>query len=400
MSGRAARRPARVLMTADAVGGVWDYALELARGLARHGVATTLAVMGDAPDASRRAAAGRVPGLVLEHGAFRLEWMADPEEDLRRAADWLLDLERRVRPDVVHVNGYAQAALPFRAPVLCVAHSCVLSWWRAVHGHDAPAREWAAYAARVAEGLRMADLVVAPTAAMLGVLGDLYGPPPRRRVIHNGRDPALYRPRPKGAYVLSAGRVWDAAKNIAALDAVAPRLPWPVLVAGDIRGPDGVPRPPRHLRHLGRLPSAALAGRLGRAAVFALPARYEPFGLAALEAALSGCALVLGDVPTLRELWDGAALFVAPDDRHGLATALEALAADPGRTRALGALARRRAHAYTANRMTLCYLDAYGDLLGGFGRDGAGLECESRFKVKRLEQDSRFWPDRPKAILL
>ncbi len=32
-----------------------------------------------------------------------------------------------------------------------------------------------------------------------------------------------------------------------------------------------------------------------------LPARYEPFGLSVLEAALSGCALVLGDIPSLRE---------------------------------------------------------------------------------------------------
>jgi glycogen synthase len=51
-----------------------------------------------------------------------------------------------------------------------------------------------------------------------------------------------------------------------------------------------------------------------RASIYALPARYEPFGLSALEAALSGCALILGDIPSLREVWLEAAPYVSPDD--------------------------------------------------------------------------------------
>ncbi|WP_448202843.1 glycosyltransferase family 4 protein [Azospirillum sp. sgz302134] len=356
-------RPSRVLMTADAVGGVWDYALELARGFARMGTATDLAVMG--PDDGRKAAA-RIPGVTLHHQPFKLEWMADPagdlDKDLRKAGDWLLDLEKRLRPDIVHVNGYAAAALPFRAPVLCVGHSCVLSWWRAVHGEDAPA-EWTGYAQRVADGLRLADLVAAPTQAMLDALVRHYGPLPRARVIPNGRDPQLYRPLPKQPIILAAGRVWDKAKNIGTLDGVAGRLPWSVFVAGSIDGPDGQPKPLRHARHLGQLPAEQLARWFGRASIFAHPARYEPFGLAPLEAALSGCALVLGDIPSLRELWDGAALFVDPDDRNALARTLAALADDPARVKALGTAARRRAHGYTAVRMVRGTMDAYAELL-------------------------------------
>ncbi|HYH38347.1 MAG TPA: glycosyltransferase family 4 protein [Azospirillum sp.] len=354
--------PRRILMTADAVGGVWDYSLELARTLARQGVGVSLAVMGGGLDEPKRAAALRIPGLTLDDAPFRLEWMQDPDDDLERAGDWLLELERRVRPDVVHVNGYAQAALPFRAPVLCVGHSCVLSWWRDVHRERAP-EDWDRYARRVADGLRLADLVVAPTRAMLDSLDELHGPLGRTRVIANGRDPALYRPRAKQPFILSAGRVWDKAKNIAALDAAAPRLDWPVLVAGDARGPDGAHAPPRHVRYLGRLPSDSLARVYGKAAVFALPARYEPFGLAALEAALAGCALVLGDIPTLRELWNGAAVFVDPDDRDGLTRVLNRLAADPQRRAELATLARRRALAYSAVRMGRGYRRAYDELL-------------------------------------
>jgi glycosyltransferase involved in cell wall biosynthesis len=98
---------------------------------------------------------------------------------------------------------------------------------------------------------------------------------------------------------------------------------------------------------------------MARAAVYALPARYEPFGLSALEAGLAGCALVLGDVPSLREVWGDAALFVAPDDPRQLADAFRTLAADDEYRAALGNRARARALAYTPERMAAGYLDAY-----------------------------------------
>jgi glycosyltransferase involved in cell wall biosynthesis len=110
-----------------------------------------------------------------------------------------------------------------------------------------------------------------------------------------------------------------------------------------------------------------------RASVFALPSRYEPFGLAALEAGLAGCALVLGDIPTLRELWDGAALFVPPDDREQLVAALSALAEDPELLWLLGGRARARAESYSAVRMTARYLDAYAGLLTTRSRADAAL---------------------------
>lgn len=355
--------PPRILMTADAVGGVWDYALELARGLAGAGLETALAVTGDPPDDAKRAAAAAVPGLTLDVAPFKLEWMADPEDDLRCAGDWLLELERHLRPRVVHVNGYAHAALPFRAPVLCVAHSCVLSWWRAVHGTDAPP-SWGRYAERVADGLRLADRVVAPTRAMLDALECHYGPVHRGTVIHNGRDPTGIAAGDKRPLILAAGRLWDEAKNIAAVDAVAPQVPWPVFVAGDTRGPDGNHTPLAHACPLGRLTAADMSGWYGQAAVFVHPARYEPFGLAPLEAALAGCALVLGDIPSLRELWDGAADFVPPGDRDALAHALRRLAADADHRNRRAAAARERAGRYTGARMVRAYLDLYTDMTG------------------------------------
>jgi glycosyltransferase involved in cell wall biosynthesis len=103
--------------------------------------------------------------------------------------------------------------------------------------------------------------------------------------------------------------------------------------------------------------------QLARAAIYALPARYEPFGLSILEAALSECTLVLGDIPSLRENWDGAALFVAPDDHEGLKRILLNLIAKPDLRRALGKRALERGRKFTSQCMARKYLQLYSELL-------------------------------------
>lgn len=349
----------RVLMTADAVGGVWTYAVDLARGLGRHGAAVTLAVMGPAPSPAQRAQAEAVPGLVVEHAAFRLEWVPGADLDVARAGEWLLGLERRVGPDIVHVNGFAHAALPWRAPCLLVAHSCVRSWFRAVRQSEPPA-EYDAYGRRARLGLAAARLVVAPTTAFLCQLESLYGPLPHGRAIWNGRDAPAPPPILRERLVFSAGRLWDDAKNLAALEAAAARIDVPVAVAGEAGRAE-----PGKAAHLGVLDETEMRRWLARARVFALPARYEPFGLAVLEAAQAGCALVLGDIASLRELWSGAARFVQPEDHAALAETLTSLAGDPREATLLGQAARRRARGFTLRRMTDAYLRAYAGLAEG-----------------------------------
>jgi glycosyltransferase involved in cell wall biosynthesis len=200
---------------------------------------------------------------------------------------------------------------------------------------------------------------------MLDAVARHYGRPRTAAVVPNGTDPARFAPRAKEPFVLSAGRVWDEAKNVAAVDAVAGRLGWPVYVAGDARRPGGEEVRLRGARALGALSRVSLARWMGRAAIYTLPARYEPFGLSALEAALAGCALVLGDIPSLREVWgDDAALFVPPDDHEALAAALAALIADGPHRTALAARGRLRAAEYHADRTAAGYLGLYERLAG------------------------------------
>jgi glycogen(starch) synthase len=351
----------KVLMTADTLGGVWTYALELCAAMPR--VEFVLASLGAEPSAAQRAAAAALDNVCLESRTCRLEWMPDCEADLADTAEWLLALAACHEPDLVHLNDYAHASLPFGVPVMVVAHSCVVSWWRAVHGTPPPA-EWTNYRERVETAFAAADAVVAPTQSFLREVIALYGAPRRAYTIYNAaraREP--FAGVPSECSVLGAGRLWDEAKNVATLDHAAQELGFPVYVAGETRAPHGRALELRAVRALGRLEPHDLGEWMQRCAVFASPAVYEPFGLATLEAAFNGSALVLGDIPSLRELWQGAAAFVPPRDCAALRRTLRALLEDATTRGYLAARARKRARLFLPERMATGYAALYRELV-------------------------------------
>ncbi len=348
-------------MTVDTVGGVWTYALELARALGDRAV-FALATMGAPLTRPQRGEAAALSNLIIFESDYRLEWMDSPWEDVAQAGEWLLQLERDFAPDVIHLNGYAHGSLAWQTPVLIVGHSCVCSWWQAVKGECAPPA-YDPYRQAVRQGLRSVSAVVAPTQAMLACLESNYGALPHGTVIPNARSASLFSSRTKLSFVLSAGRLWDEGKNIVTLAKAAARLPWQVLIAGDNVRPDGAQVDFPNVQGLGRLSSAELARWMSRAPIFALPACYEPFGLSPLEAALSGCALVLGDIPSLREVWGDAALFVPPDDELALASIINHLISAPYARETLAACALERAAAYRPDRFARRYLDLYQQLI-------------------------------------
>ncbi len=356
------RVPRRILMTTDTIGGAWTYSIDLCRELNRHGVEVILATMGPVADADQREQVAGLRAVHLVESSFRLEWMDDPWEDIESASRWLMQLEQAFSPDLIHLNGYAHAALPWSAPVVVAAHSCINSWWQAVHGCPPPER-YDLYAATVRRAVEAADLVIAPTQAMLDAFSQAHGRPARSRVIPNGTRAERFHRGVKRHHVLAAGRLWDPAKNTEALCRIAGTLPWPIHLAGRSTGPDGRPAELPGIVRLGHCGTRQMAEVLSEAAIFALPARYEPFGLSVLEAACSGCALVLGDIPSLREVWGDAALFVPPDDALALRTALLQLIDDEDLRYRQGTKALERARRFTAAAMADAYLEACADLL-------------------------------------
>lgn len=355
----------RILMTADTVGGVWTYALELTRALQPFGVEVLLAVMGPPLSTAQHSDARSISNLNLFKSNYKLEWMPDCWSDVKRAGRWLLHLEDRLQPDLIHLNGYAHANLSWESPTLVVGHSCVFSWWQAVKG-DTPPVEWQHYKTAVKSGLSATDLVVTPSTAMMQALHEHYGPIDNTRVIPNGRNPEDFQLRSKRPLILAAGRLWDEAKNIECVAEIAPELPWPVLVAGDFYHPEHAIQYRsinHHCRWLGSLPEAELRRWLATASIYALPALYEPFGYTPLEAALSGCALVLGDIDSLREIWRDAAVFVDPNDSQALKVELLELIENPGRRHEMAQRARERALEFTSARMAENYFTTYEELL-------------------------------------
>ncbi len=356
----------RVLMTTDAIGGLWTFATELAQQLTQTGCQVDLVVLGPQPMPAQRDAMRAYPGINIEVTDLALEWQDPAGRDFARSCEVLGALARRRRPDIVHVNGFREALADWDAPVLITAHSCVWSWWRSCRGGDPDTPEWRAYIENVGAALAKGQWV-APTKAFAAEIEALYWPPTRGLVIHNGIARSG-RSQPKEEFILAAGRFWDEAKNVAALAEAAPNVRWPICVAGPVRGFDAHASAAagscgRGLTFLGGLSREEVREHMERAGVFVSPARYEPFGLAILEAASADCALVLADIPSLRELWDGAALFVDPRDAGDVAGALDRVCQDATLRRKLAEAARRRARRYSVEATARSYFELYQALL-------------------------------------
>jgi hypothetical protein len=152
----------KLLITADAVGGVWQYATDLARALRPLGVEPVLALLGPAPSDPQRAAA---QDLELIETGLPLDWLAASDGEVRAAGETIATLAASQGADLVQLNAPALAIADYPVPVIAVAHSCLASWWEAVIGGELP-DDFAWRTALHAEGLRRADLVVTPSAPL------------------------------------------------------------------------------------------------------------------------------------------------------------------------------------------------------------------------------------------
>lgn len=346
----------RLLLVTDAVGGVWVYSLELARALKPLGIETVLAVMGPSPSADRRAAAADMRFIDT---SLPLEWLDTSEADIARAGEELARIAASEGADVVQTSSAALlAGAAFDCATVAVQHSCVATWWDAVKGGALP-EDFRWRSDLVARGLRRADAVVAPTRAFAEATRRAYKLDRPVIAVHNGRTAGQHRELPRGDFAFTAGRLWDEGKNAATLDRAAALIDTPLQAAGPLKGPNGARFEPRHLISLGELSADKLGGVLAARPVFASAALYEPFGLSVLEAAQAGCALVLSDIPTHRELWDGAAIFVAARDERGFADAITRLLGDPAERNRFGERAREHARQYSPGRMAAGMAEIY-----------------------------------------
>lgn len=350
------RPPGRILMTLDAVGGVWRYALDLARGLKTQGCSVVLAGLGPAPSPSQRRECETIGKVVWCRTPP--DWMTRSEEELDGFPAELEALVADHGVDLVHLNCPSQACgIRVRCPVAVTSHSCVVTWFRAVRDTQVPA-DWLWHYSRNRSGFDRADVVISPTAAHAALMQTCYGSIDRIEVVHNAttKGPAALS---RENFVLAAARWWDEGKNGRVLDDAANDATWPLYCAGAVAGPNGQRLEFRRAISLGELDNDDVRALMARAGIFVSPSIYEPFGLAALEAAQSGTPMILADIPTYRELWDGAALFFPARDPTALAGAMNLLSKDGSLRRSLGMAATRRARSYSFDQQVRRTLAAY-----------------------------------------
>jgi glycosyltransferase involved in cell wall biosynthesis len=209
------------------------------------------------------------------------------------------------------------------------------------------------YCELVNDGLRGADAVVAPTQWMADALKQGFAATGKVRVVLNGRTIATPG-MPKAERLLQAvsiGRGWDEAKGFAVLEGLDAAMP--VKVAGEttLEGPGGA----------GALSEEQVLALFRRSSVYVACSVYEPFGLAPLEAALCGCAVVANDIGSLREVWGDAAIYFSGASE--LKSVLDRLTKTPAELHGAQLQARRRAMELTAERMVDGYLELYAELM-------------------------------------
>ncbi len=403
----------RLLMTTDTVGGVWTFTCELTQYLLQRGHTIHLVSFGRTPSAEQQSWAdalsnsasepdpavsktrhldrsataspsrgaenplysadddGGAPTYSHRHSPtftytashIPLEWMQNNEGALEEGERVLLTQIHTFLPDLILSNQFCFGRLDTRVPRILVAHSDVLSWAHACRPAALEPTPWLdRYIAMVQAGLCDAAAVIAPTAWMGSALKEHFTFPQKTFVIPNGLtlEPAP-EPVPRKLQAITAGRLWDEAKGIEILRDI--ESPIPLLLAGDtsLDPPHQQASWPAHLSHLGPLSQTNLHRHFRQSAIYLCTSLYEPFGLAPLEAALCGCAVIARDLPSLREVWDDGALYFT--DASSLQATLQWLAASPDSLAQAQRCAHFRATQYTAERMTDSYLHLFQTVL-------------------------------------
>ena len=268
---------------------------------------------------------------------------------------------RRVRPNVVHAHwlipaGVSARALSRRAPVV------VTTLGGDLYALNSAPFRW--LKRRVAAAAAVVTVMNSDMAARAGSLGakDV-------RVMPMGARFSVVTPVPSTGPVrlLAVGRLVEK-KGFDVLLAALASVPDAVLtIVGD--GPEGAGLREAAEGLGGRV---TFAGQLGReelddayrhADIAVFPSRPASSGdqdglpVALLEALGSGLAVIASDLAGLNEavIPGESGVLVPPGNVAALATAIGELAADPGRRRALGEAAARRAHDYSVEAVGASY---------------------------------------------
>jgi glycosyltransferase involved in cell wall biosynthesis len=280
--------------------------------------------------------------------------------------DWALPrMLRRERIDLFHAP--ADRGLPLRAPcplVVTVHNSYERAHWRTLypackarlHYWKHELANWRADAVLAVSASLRRELIaarVAPAARLHAV-----HPAPAavfRQPAHPGDESVLNRHEIMGPYLLYSGG-YDRHKNVDRLVRAfdAADLPgWLLVVAARRRFEfERLRSAWQRLRCFARLrlvepPPAELPALYRHAGLLVNPSTWESFSFPVVEAMAAGTPVLCSDLPALREVAGGAALFFDPNDGPALAALLECAARDAALRRRMRAAGLERARAFS-----------------------------------------------------
>lgn len=337
----------RILFTADPNGAGWSFTASLARALSRREEDILVMAFGAEPTPGRR--------MEMEADGVRLVTIpiSGPTTDpmfIQAARQALQMMVQEWDPAVVHIDRCSFGDLDLEVPkVLSVAADKTA---RVSRGRG-PARK----------GLLGADAVVSPTRTLAEEISRRFEY--RRPVsviqpgLEMGDQPVSFGASPsKRSGVIFYGRTDEKADGFDLLLEATRQMGGDVQLR--IGGEGNRPPLPGWVTDLGFCGAEERATQFGHAQIAVLPSRDEPFGLLSVEAALSGCALLLSDTPAYRELWHGAAVLVKSEDPAALAEGLRSLMLDTRRREECARLCRARAlSGFGADRMVEEHRDVY-----------------------------------------
>ncbi len=356
----------RVLLTTDPIGGVWTFTRELSQELLRLGHSVYLLSFGRelAPNQTewcRSTARGAAGSFTWEASHAPLEWMQENEQTWTNGVAAIHAAVASFAPDILHTSQFCFGNFSRTLPSIVTAHSDVLSWAEACRPQGLEQSRWlATYCELVSRGIRRATAIAAPTQWMADALSRHWIVKQEIGVIANGRSvTGVSGAGLRKMQALSAGRLWDEAKGLATLR--ERDWPMPVLVAGEQSFEGAHAQGSGKVCALGALSEDEMLAAMRQSAIYIGTSLYEPFGLAPLEAAKCGCALVMRDLESFREVWGEAAMYF--DDADTLHQALNTLRYDTAFLGVQRDAALRQATKYDASAMAAAYVHLYEDAI-------------------------------------
>jgi glycosyltransferase involved in cell wall biosynthesis len=290
---------------------------------------------------------------------------------------------RRHRVDVLYNPKYS---IPLRAP-------CPSVW--VCHGLDWYVMPWASrFVDRLSHrflvpryAARAGAIIAVSEVTRQHVLQYLPAPAERVPVVYSGVDDVFRRPGEPGRlqairakyalperFLLYAGAIYppkNYTRLIRAYARVGPERGIPLVIAGGENRflSEGELREPETLgigawvRRPGWVEQEELAAFYAMAEALLLPSLFESCGLPVLEAMAAGCPVVTADRYGTKELAEGAAVLVDPEDVDAIASGIRRILDDASLRERMIAAGRERSRSFTWERCardTLAVLERVG----------------------------------------